>query len=456
MSMRDDSPERQIGAMTDQNTAPGARAPRYTSYPPATQFSDAVGPATMAGWLREVKPGTRISLYVHIPFCRRLCWFCACRTQGTRTEAPLEAYLDTLEAEIALVADLLPADVKVTHLHLGGGTPTLLPPKLLGRLFAMLDARLPRTAGAETSVEVDPTEIDAAKLDVLATAGMTRASLGVQDFEPAVQTAIGRPQSVEQTEAVIKGLRAHGVEGINLDLLYGLPKQTLETLDATLDTVCALAPDRLALYGYAHVPWASRRQVMIREADLPGHDTRLAMSRQADRRLRLSGYRPIGFDHFARPEDAMAQAAQTGTLRRNFQGYTVDPSDTLIGLGASAISRTPRGYAQNAARTADWTARIRSGRFSTTRGHVLTEDDRLRGAVIERLLCDFSIEPAQFDHPDAVRALTAEIAMRWPQATLHGAGGALDLRPEFRYLVRLVAMTIDRYAKSRGAHSLAI
>ncbi|PZX10913.1 oxygen-independent coproporphyrinogen-3 oxidase [Palleronia aestuarii] len=410
----------------------------------------------MGGWLQEVTPGARISLYVHIPFCRRLCWFCACRTQGTRTDAPLATYLDTLEAEIALVADLLPSDVQVTHLHLGGGTPTLLPPKMLGRLFAMLDARLPRAPGAETSVEIDPTEVDAARLDALAATGMTRASLGVQDFEPSVQNAIGRPQSVEQTEAVISGLRERGIGGINLDLLYGLPNQTLRSLDATLDMVCELAPDRLALYGYAHVPWASRRQVMIRETDLPGPDTRLAMARHADRRLRLSGFRPVGFDHFARPEDVMAVAAETGTLRRNFQGYTIDPSDVLVGLGASAISRTPRGYAQNAARTADWTARVRSGRLSTARGHSLTGDDRLRGDVIERLLCNFSIEPARFDDPDAVRALTAEIALRWPQATLHREGGALELLPEARHLVRLVAMTIDGYADSRGVHSLAI
>ncbi|WP_316015027.1 oxygen-independent coproporphyrinogen III oxidase [Roseobacter sp. HKCCA0434] len=442
--------------MTDHIPASGTRAPRYTSYPPATQFTDAVGPKAMNAWLDKTKPGARISLYVHIPFCRRLCWFCACRTQGTRTDAPLEDYFDTLEAEIALVADKLPQDVTVSRLHLGGGTPTLLPPALLDRLFTMLDARLPRAVGAETAVEVDPTELDDARLDVLAARGMTRASLGVQDFNPAVQAAIGRPQGIDCTRSAIDGLRARGVAGINLDLLYGLPHQTVATLDATLETVLALAPDRLALYGYAHVPWVSRRQVMIDEAALPGPEARLALSRHAERRLRLSGYRAIGFDHFARPGDALSRAADAGTLHRNFQGYTVDAEDVLLGLGASAISRTPWGYAQNAARTADWVARIRGGRLSTARGHAFGGDDRLRGAVIERLLCDFAIAPERFGQSDRVREMTAQIAARWPDAVRRTPDGRLVIRPESRHLARLIAMTIDSYARPEGRHSLAI
>ncbi|MBS1301180.1 oxygen-independent coproporphyrinogen III oxidase [Loktanella sp. SALINAS62] len=442
--------------MTHLEPYHAARAPRYTSYPPATQFTDRIGPDVASGWLQQVAPGASISLYVHIPFCRRLCWFCACRTQGTRSDAPLLPYLDTLDAEIAQVSALLPDDVQVSQIHLGGGTPTLLPPDLLGRLFDMLDRRFTRRSDAEISVEVDPTEIDDPRLDALAAAGVTRASLGVQDFHSDVQAAIGRPQSVAQTRAAIDGLRARGVRGINLDLLYGLPRQTVSTLDETLDIVTTLSPDRIALYGYAHVPWASRRQTMIRDADLPGARTRLAMAARASAHLQKAGYDPIGFDHFARPGDAMVRAAKSGTLRRNFQGYTVDPSDVLIGLGASSISLLPGGYAQNAPRTGDWATRVRAGRLPTTRGHALTADDRLHGAVIERLLCDFAINPDMFSNPAAVRAMTHRMAINWPDAVLRTPGGDLQVAVDARHLVRLIAMEIDQYAAPEGRHSLVV
>lgn len=435
---------------------PSARAPRYTSYPPATHFTDAVGPDALARWLGAIPPESEVSVYIHVPFCRRLCWFCACRTQGTKTDAPLEGYVEALGAEVATVAAALPAEVRTGFLHLGGGTPTLLPPRLLSRVFAMIDDAMPRAEGGEVSIEVDPTEIDGDRLDTLAEAGVTRASLGVQDFDPRVQDAIGRRQDFATTQMAVRGLRARGIRAINLDLLYGLPHQTEDSLRRTLDQALALEPDRFALYGYAHVPWASKRQAMIREADLPAVPDRLRLAQMAAERLAAAGYVPIGIDHFARPDDTLAVAAQTGRLRRNFQGYTTDNIPALIGLGASAISCLPGGYAQNAARTADWAARVRSGRLATIRGHALTDEDRLRGAVIERLLCDFAVNPGRFAASDDVRALTRRAAALHDRAVTLSADGALAFRPAERHLARTVATAFDAYAAPEGRHSLAV
>ncbi|MFD0857586.1 oxygen-independent coproporphyrinogen III oxidase [Roseovarius aquimarinus] len=434
----------------------GARAPRYTSYPPATEFGPMIGPDLMLDWLGDVAPGERISLYAHIPFCRRLCWFCACRTQASSGTAPLEPYIEGLEAEAALFAGALPDDVTVSHLHLGGGTPTFLPPELLTRLFASLESRFPRAPGAEISIEVDPTEIDAARLDALAAAGVTRASLGVQDFDPEVQAAIGRRQSFEETEAAARGLRARGIDAISLDLIYGLPHQSHASLTRTIDQALSLEPGRIALYGYAHVPWASKRQVMIRDEDLPSPRSRLDLSQEAAERIVAAGYERVGIDHFARPDDKLAIAARTSTLRRNFQGYTTDTATTLIGLGASSISRLPRGYAQNAPATAAWKARIEAGRLATIRGHADAGDDALRRAVIERLMCDFLVDPEMFSDPATVRGWCWTVAAAWEGAAALDARGALRIRPEARHLTRMIAAEFDAYAIHGSRHSAAI
>ena len=432
-----------------------ARAPRYTSYPPAPHFTDLVGASTMETWLRGLSPGSPVSLYLHIPFCRRLCWFCACRTQGVKTDAPLSPYVDALLAEARMVAALLPPGVTVATLHLGGGTPTILPPEMMDRLFDGIRGLFDIRADAEISVEVDPTVLDDARLDALARAGVTRASIGVQDFEDDVQQAIGRPQSFAQTHFAVSGLRARGIAQVNLDLLYGLPLQTGTSLSRTLDQALALEPDRVALFGYAHVPWASKRQVMIREADLPDGPTRLDLFDLAARRFRADGFVPIGIDHFARPDDPMALAAGNGTLRRSFQGYTTDVAPALIGMGASAISCLPQGYAQNAVRTADWQGRVRQGRLATIRGHALSQDDKLVAGMIESLLCTFSLDPARFGPAaQAVRATTQRLHLLWPEATTRSPSGRLRLFDRARPLARLVAMSLDAYAVPEGRHSV--
>ncbi|WP_371155184.1 oxygen-independent coproporphyrinogen III oxidase [Jannaschia sp. 2305UL9-9] len=434
-----------------------ARAPRYTSYPSAPHFTDAVGPAVMQQWLRDIPAKSDISLYLHIPFCRRLCWFCACRTQGTKSDAPLQPYLQALMQEAAMVADLLPPDVRVTTLHLGGGTPTILPPVLIDQLFGTLRDLFAFQPDAEVSVEVDPTMLDEARLDALAKGGVTRASIGVQDFDETVQAAIGRPQSVAQTVAAVDGLRARGIAAINIDLLYGLPHQTSISLGRTLEQALALQPDRVALFGYAHVPWASKRQVMIKEADLPDGRRRLGLFDQAAARFVTDGFVPVGIDHFARPGDPLAIAATQGRLRRSFQGYTTDVAPSLVGLGASAISCLPQGYAQNAVRTADWQERVRGGKLATHKGHAFVEDDRIEAAMIESLLCGFRIAPEEFgEHRARVAAAVRRLARAWPEAVDVGGDGVLTIPDRARPMARMIAMGLDAYAVPEGRHSVAI
>ncbi|MGR3736983.1 MAG: oxygen-independent coproporphyrinogen III oxidase [Limimaricola soesokkakensis] len=364
-----------------------ARVPRYTSFPPANRFSSDVGPAQMASWLDAVPDGAPISLYIHVPFCRRLCWFCACHTQGARTDEPVDRYLEHLEEEIAMVRAQLPAKLHVTALHLGGGTPTLLSPDRLDRLAAMIAASFSQQGQKDFSVEIDPAECDAARLDRLIAQGLTRASIGVQDFDPTVQSAIGRHQSAELTAETVQALRNRGIGAINFDLLYGLPLQSQATLAATLQNVIEMRPDRIALYGYAHVPWMSRRQRLIPDHVLPDTQERVMQASMAREALIANGYVPIGIDHYALPHDALAVAARAGTLRRNFQGYTTDQAPTLIGFGPSAISRFDQGYAQNAPATGQWQSAVSGGALATVRGHLLSRNDRLHADIIETLMC---------------------------------------------------------------------
>ncbi len=428
-----------------------ARVPRYTSYPTAPNFAPAVGADFQAAELRAVDPATPVSVYVHIPFCERLCWFCACHTQGTRSLAPVAAYLDALEAELRLVARRLPAGVRMGRLHWGGGTPTILPPDMIHRLAAAIRAAIAPTPDLDFSVEIDPATVDRDRIRALAAEGMTRASLGIQDFDPLVQQAIGRPQSFEATRRAVDDLRDHGVASLNADLVYGLPRQTEASLAATVEQVLDLAPDRVAIFGYAHVPWASKRQKLIDEATLPDDLARFQLASRAARDFAAAGFRRIGIDHFARPGDALETAARAGRLRRNFQGYTDDVCPTLIGLGASSISRFPGGYVQNAAATPAWTARIAEGRLAGARGHALSPDDHLRARAIEALLCDFHLD---LTADDALRPIAAEVAARFGDlVTLDAAG--LAIRPEGIPLARIIASAFDAYLTAGGQFSRA-
>jgi oxygen-independent coproporphyrinogen-3 oxidase len=437
-----------------------ARVPRYTSYPTAPQFTDAVGPVEVAGWMRDLPPGARISLYLHVPFCRRLCWFCACRTQGTATAAPVAAYVETLKAELRLVAAALPPGVRLGQLHWGGGTPTLLEPAAITDLAATIVAHLPLAPGAEFSVEIDPNEIDGPRLDALMAAGMTRASIGVQDFDPDIQATIGRDQTFEVTKAAVDALRERGIGSLNVDLLYGLPHQTGARITSSVEKVLSLAPDRVALYGYAHVPWMARRQAMIPTEALPTPEARLRLFETARRLFVWDGFQEVGIDHFARPADSMAVAARAGTLRRNFQGYTVDPEPTLIGIGASAISRYPQGFAQNAAATSAYQGRIRDGRLATERGHAFRGEDLIRSRIIEDLMCIFRADlPALARDCGADAAATVAMADGLAQAfpgMVWVKDGVVAIPEPGRPLTRMIARWFDAYAMAAAGHSPAI
>ncbi len=437
-----------------------ARVPRYTSYPTAPQFSNNVDAATNRQWIGSVAPGSEISLYVHVPFCRHLCWFCACRTQGTQKMDTVRAYLDTLLEEIRQLGTMLPEGVTLSRLHWGGGTPTLLDAGMIRTLSQAICAVAPLAQGGEFSVEIDPNEIDEDRMAALAEAGMNRASIGVQDFDPEIQKTIGRIQSYEVTERAVQMIRAAGVRSLNADILYGLPDQTPARIGDSVQKLLSLSPDRVALYGYAHVPWMARRQSMIPSALLPTPEERLKLFDTARKLFLWDDYREIGIDHFARPEDSMAVAQREGRLRRNFQGYTEDPAEVLIGLGASSISRFPQGYAQNASSTSDYTAHVRAGRMPTARGHVFTGEDKVRARIIELLMCDFAFDLGAVLCPDGPEAATVRGWMADAAAQFDGfvqvRDDRLEITPEGRPLARIVARAFDAYDMSKAGHSTAV
>lgn len=426
-----------------------ARVPRYTSYPTAPVFAPSIGAAFQAECLEALDPDKPVSVYVHIPFCERLCWFCACRTQGTKTMSPVESYLGTLEAELRLLAAHVPSGLRMGRLHWGGGTPTILTPSMIHRLAQAIKAVLPPAEDWEFSVEIDPTLVDRQKITALHAEGMNRASIGIQDFADIVQDAIGRQQPFETTAACVGMLRDAGNHSLNADLVYGLPHQTIGRMQASLDRVLALAPDRIALFGYAHVPHLAKRQQLIDEAALPGDVERHRLFSEAAARFRDAGYRAIGIDHFARPGDSLTRAAESGTLRRNFQGYTTDRCSSLIGIGASAISRFENGYVQNAAATAAYVERIETGMPAGCRGHRHSDEDRLRARAIEMLMCDFRIDLAALrqDFGSAAGSLEpvhqAVAAKFAPHVTVSTSD--VSVLPEGRPLTRMIAAEYDAY-----------
>lgn len=437
-----------------------AKVPRYTSYPTAPQFNQDITDAQTRDWITAIPAGSRISLYLHIPFCRRLCWFCACRTQGTSSNEPVKSYLSTIKDEITLLGSLLPENITLSRVHWGGGTPTLLDAEMIADLAESVFDMAPLAEEGEFSVEIDPNEIDQSRVDALATAGMTRASIGVQDFDSEIQSIIGRIQSFEVTRDAVLMLRDTGITSLNADILFGLPNQTSERIASSVQKLLTLNPDRVALYGYAHVPWMARRQSLIPSDTLPAPEERLKLFETARQLFEWDGYRQIGIDHFAVPHDSMAVAAQTGHLRRNFQGYTDDTADVLIGLGASAISKYPQGYAQNNPATSGYTKSIRSKELSTVRGHVFTEEDVMRGRIIEALMCDFEVQLdellARFGSKEAhIRGLLSSAAAYFGDLVQLTDKG-LRILPEGEPLTRIIARHFDAYDMSSAGHASAI
>lgn len=425
--------------------------PRYTSYPTAPHFHAGVTAVDARAWLGAIDPAATLSLYIHVPFCAAMCAYCGCHTKVTRRFAPIAAYIESLRAEIRLLAAATPAR-RVLRLHWGGGTPAMLGATGLRQVTEALPLAFDLSELGEHAMELDPRGVDAELVQTLAAIGVTRASLGVQDFDPEVQVAIGRIQPFATVRDAVDRLRDAGITALSLDLIYGLPHQTEAKLAHSLALAHALAPDRLALFGYAHVPWMKKHQRLIDAAALPGAAERLAQARAARLLLETFGYVGIGLDHFARPEDALTRAARAGRLRRNFQGYTDDPASVLLGLGASSIGQLPQGFVQNAADIGTYRQAIAAGRFATSRGLALTEDDRLRGSVIERLMCDFAVHPPAALLAEAMSALRPLIEA----GVVELRDGSIALTEAGRPFLRLTAAAFDAHLSAAGRFSLAV
>jgi len=432
------------------------RIPRYTSYPTAAQFGPQIDARSYARWLADLPAAAQVSVYVHVPFCAELCLYCGCHTAVARHYAPVEAYVELLLREIALVSRVLGGRA-VTHLHWGGGSPTILTPRDFHRVMAALRVTFALASDAELAIEIDPRTVTEEYVAALADTGINRASLGVQDFDTHVQAAVNRMQSFEQTARVAGWLRAAGIGSINLDLMYGLPYQSVASIEATVRRALTLDADRIVLFGYAHVPWMKRHQRLIPEHALPGSDQRFAQSRAAAEVLIGAGYEAIGLDHFAKSYDALAQQQYVGRLHRNFQGYTTDESGTLIGFGASAIGTLPEGYVQNAPSAVAYRATIAAGQLATARGCALTEEDRLRRDVIERLMCDLKVDLAErcaAHHSDADRfaAELSELNALANEGLLERSGYKISIPERARPIVRTVCAVFDAYLSDDDMH----
>jgi oxygen-independent coproporphyrinogen-3 oxidase len=438
------------------------RLPRYTSYPTAPHFSTAIGPDTYAEWLKAIPQHASTSLYLHVPFCRSMCWYCGCHTSVSRRDEPIAVYAAALRCEIDLVSRQIDRRIEVDHIHFGGGTPTIMAPETFTDLVGSLRHSFFVLPTAEIAVEIDPRTLTDQMIDALALGGVNRASLGVQSFDPVVQRAINRVQSFEETAAATTGLRRSGVTGVNFDVIYGLPHQTVASCLDTVRRCVELRPDRFSVFGYAHVPTFKKHQRKIRDASLPDSLERLDQSDAIANALQEAGYLQIGLDHFALPDDEMAVALQDGRLHRNFQGYTTDASNILLGFGASAIGHLPQGYVQNEVHTRAYTECIASGRLPTVKGYALTDDDRLRAEIIERIMCDFGVDLDQIcarhgSVPDAMLKSSPRLQGLISDGIVELDGASLSMADDSRFLVRSVAAAFDAHLDgSKQLHSRAV
>lgn len=438
------------------------RAPRYTSYPTAVQFTPRVDTPTYRRWLADLPADEPVSLYLHIPFCDRLCWYCGCNTRAVAKREPIGDYVSLLLDELRALADALPSRLPVQAIHLGGGTPNMLTPDELAALFGALRTEFAVAANAEIAAELDPAILNPSWVDAAARQGLNRASLGVQILDQRVQAAVNRHETFEQITAGVGWLRDAGVTSINLDLMYGLPHQTVENTLETVEAVLTLKPERIALFGYAHVPWMKAHQKLIPEAALPDGAERLAQAEAAADRLLAAGYVRVGLDHFAHPDDALAKALTTGGVHRNFQGYTTDAAKTLLGLGASAIGRLPQGYVQNATQEVAWREAVRTQGLSVVRGVALTAEDLFRGEIIERLMCDLEVDLATVcgRHGRQLSDLDAAISALAPflgDGLVVFEGARLRVVGDGRLVVRSICAAFDQYFDPQvGRHAKAI
>jgi len=438
------------------------RGPRYTSYPPATEFRSDFGPADARAELRTLaeRPSEPVSLYLHVPYCRSLCWYCGCNVTITRDRERGSSYVDTLLAELAMVAREV-GPHPLAELSLGGGSPNFLDMDELSQVTHAVTAAFAPAPDAELGIELDPRDTSDEQVEGLARLGYTRLSVGVQDFAPEVQEVINRHQSFEQTRDLIVKARAAGFRSSGVDLIYGLPLQTPATLARTIEHVVAIGPERIALFGYAHVPQMRPAQKLVARHGLPGVDERAELFLLAVDLLVAAGYQRVGFDHFARPDDPLARAAGDGTLRRNFQGFTVPRGEAIIACGASAISDSGGAYWQNHPEVDAWAKAVGEGELPVARGIHLSAEDRLRRQVIYALMCRDRLDWTSLGIPDFAAHFAAELE------SLEGSEfkelvevdreqHTIAPTPLGRELIRNVCMVFDRYVDGRKPASTTI
>jgi oxygen-independent coproporphyrinogen-3 oxidase len=431
------------------------QAPRYTSYPSANHFDASVNAETYTRWVGALNKDARLSLYLHVPYCQQLCWYCGCNTFLTRG-GDIDDFVATLMMEMDLIASKLDARC-VEEVHWGGGTPNILSPAQFIRLVRHIDFWFDVSAHAAHAIELDPRYVTRELAAAYAAAGVTRVSLGVQDLNPHVQEAMGRVQPIEQVRRAVETLRNAGLAQLSFDLMYGLPGQTSGDIARTIRLATELQPSRIALFGYAHVPWFKRRQRLIDAQALPGVNDRFDQAELARRMLNDLGYESVGLDHFARPDDPLALSARGSTLKRNFQGYVARESNALIGLGPSAISHLLGGYVQNIATVRAWRSAVESNLLPVARGHAESADDLRRGGVIQSIMCQFEVDLRPSGGWDMFPDAHAELRLLAETGLLEIKGDVLRIPPAARPFARLVAMAFDAYGQpSQPAHARAI
>ncbi|MCP5404625.1 MAG: oxygen-independent coproporphyrinogen III oxidase [Pseudomonadaceae bacterium] len=437
--------------------------PRYTSYPTAPHFHEGVGVSAVAGWLAELPADKPVSVYLHTPYCKSMCLYCGCNMKVTHNPQVVSNYVSYLIREMGHVARLIGTKLKVSTVHLGGGTPSYLPPHALELLFDALHGHFDVQDGAEISMEADPRTLGPEMIVTMGRLGFNRVSLGVQDTNPTVQGYIGRIQPHKLNVAAVQGLRAAGIGAINLDMVYGLPGQTTESFRQTIQDVLELAPSRIAMFGYAHVPWMKRHQVVLEQYPRADSAERLEMFAMAGDMLAEHGYVPVGLDHFALPDDPLAVAAGNGTLHRNFMGYTTDDAETLLGFGASSISSYPQGYAQNVTEVKDYLQRVGDGILPVAKGIALTPRDRLARRLIEDISCNFAcdteaaVQSTGVDDAAYLAKARENLAPLMADGLVAVDGGRVCINPQGKPFTRVVAACFDDYlGKGSGRHSAAV
>jgi len=432
--------------------------PRYTSFPTAVQFDQELPQSYCAYLFSSIDTAQPVSLYVHIPFCHQLCHYCGCHTKIVNHYAPVSSYLDLLHAEIRKTGEYLPKNLKAGRVHFGGGSPNFLKPDDLAALLETLRGHAGLEDTAEIDMEMDPRLLTTEKIRAYADMGVNRASLGIQDFNPHVQRCINRIQPFEAVKRRVEELRAVGIARLNFDLIVGLPEQTPETVAETVEKALVLSPDRFSVFGYAHVPWMKKHQKLLERYRLPDALQRFEMTGILGDFIEAAGYEAVGMDHFARPDDPLCTALKNKTLRRNFQGYTDDPSDVILGFGLSSISSFNNAYLQNMTDAPDYRTAVDSEKFPVKRGRVLSREDRRRRALIEEIMCGFTVDLADYDD---IPYLCDDPVFSFEGLEEDGLisfdGTCLNVTPRGRPFVRIVASCFDPYFQPQaGRHAKAV